>query len=84
MLIDSPGGLTVGELQDCLEDPMSDPQVRQDETTRPATVEHVKQLRDRIEKTNFANLEMVEKRLYARLVDLFREAGRRVDEGKQR
>ncbi|CAM9247466.1 unnamed protein product [Scytosiphon promiscuus] len=51
-----PGGLSVGELQDCLEDPMGDPQVRQDEKDRPTTVEHMKQLRDRIEQTNQANL----------------------------
>ncbi|CAN0095471.1 unnamed protein product [Scytosiphon promiscuus] len=56
MLTDRPGGLSVGELQDCLEDPMGDPQVRQDEKDRPATVEHIKQLRDRIEKTNEVNL----------------------------
>lgn len=56
MLRDCPGGLGVLELQEFLEDPMSDPQVRQDEKSRPTTVEHIKQLRDRIEKTNEANL----------------------------
>lgn len=56
MLMDCPGGLGVAELQEFLEDPMSDPQVRQDEKSRPTTVEHIKQLRDRIEKINEANL----------------------------
>lgn len=31
---------------------MSDPKVREDEKSRPTTVEHIKQLRDRLEKTN--------------------------------
>lgn len=48
MLEQRPGGLSVGQPQDCLENPMSDPQVRQDEKSRPVTAEHIKQLRDRV------------------------------------
>lgn len=47
MLRDCPGGLSVGELEEFLEDP----KVRQEEKSRPATAEHVKQLRDRVENT---------------------------------
>lgn len=50
------GGLNVGELQEFLEDPMSDPKVREDEKSRPTTVEHIKQLRDRLEKSNETRL----------------------------
>lgn len=56
LLRDCAGGLSVGELQEFLEDPLSDPQVRQDEKSRPATVEHIKQLRDRVESTIGADL----------------------------
>lgn len=52
----SGGGLSVGELQEFLEDPMSDPKVREDEKSRPTTVEHMKQLRDRLEKSNETHL----------------------------
>lgn len=51
------GGLVAGDLQTYLEDPISDPEVRQDERSRLATVEHIKQLRDRLEKENRANIE---------------------------
>lgn len=51
------GGLVAGDLQMYLEDPISDPEVRQDERSRSTTVEHIKQLRDRLEKTNKANLD---------------------------
>ena len=50
-------GLVAGDLQMYLEDPISDPEVRQDERSRPTTVEHIKQLRDRLEKTNKAHLD---------------------------
>lgn len=39
---------------------MSDPTVRQDEKSRPTTVEHMKQLRDRVEKTIIIQLEQQE------------------------
>lgn len=48
LLRECPGGLSVGELQEFLEDPLSDPKVGQDEKSRSATVEHIKQLRDRV------------------------------------
>eukprot|EP00903_Cladosiphon_okamuranus_P011431 g10772.t1 len=78
MLNDRPGGMSAGGLQDCLEDPMGDPEVRQDEKSRPTTVEHIKLLRDRMEKAMEANLgtrlenverevETVEHRLSERL-----------------
>lgn len=51
------GGLVAGDLQTYLEDPISDPEVRQDERSRLTTVEHIKQLRDRLEKTNKAHLD---------------------------
>ncbi len=51
------GGLVAGDLQTYLEDPIGDPEVRQDERSRLTTVEHIKQLRDRLEKANRANIE---------------------------
>lgn len=51
MLADCRGGLTIVEQQFFLEDPMRDPEVWQDEKSRPTTVEHIKQLRDRVENT---------------------------------
>lgn len=50
-------GLVAGDLQSYLEDPISDPDVQQDERTRQTTVEHIKQLRDCLEKRNKANLD---------------------------
>lgn len=50
MLKNAPGGLSTGDLCKYLDDPMSDPEVRPDETTKDATVEHLKLLRDRLEK----------------------------------
>lgn len=50
-------GLVVKGLRKYLDDPMSDPKVRQDETNRATTVEHVKLLRDRLESTFAANVE---------------------------
>lgn len=44
-------GLEVPELQQYLDDPMSDPDVRRDEETRATTVEHIKLLRNRLEAT---------------------------------
>ncbi|CAM9848129.1 unnamed protein product [Scytosiphon promiscuus] len=53
----SEGALTVSELQLFLDDPMSDPDVRRDEETRPTTVEHIKLLRNRLEATNKAHMD---------------------------
>lgn len=44
------GPLSVPLLREYVENPMSDPAVRQDERTRPTTVEHVKRLRTRLEQ----------------------------------
>ncbi|CAM9253073.1 unnamed protein product [Sphacelaria rigidula] len=51
MLREAPGKLRLvaNDLHRFLEDPMSDPEVRQDELNRLATVEHIKLLRDRLE-----------------------------------
>ena len=46
------GGLGVYQLSTCLEDPMSDPEVRRDEENERTTVKHIKLLRNRLEKTN--------------------------------
>ena len=43
-------GVGAGDLLKCLEDPMIDPEVRPDEVERGATVEHIKLLRDLLEK----------------------------------
>ena len=56
LLEGSCGGLVTGDLQTYLEDPIGDPEVRQDERSRLTTVEHIKQLRDRLEKTSRARL----------------------------
>lgn len=42
--------MTVTKLRKYLEDPMIDPEIREDEKDREVTVEHVKLLRDRLEK----------------------------------
>ena len=46
------GGLGVYQLSTCLEDPMSDPEVRRDEENERTTVKHIKLLRNRLEETN--------------------------------
>ncbi|CAM9696418.1 unnamed protein product [Hapterophycus canaliculatus] len=51
------GGLVAGDLQTYLEDPISDPEVRQDETIRATTVEHLKLLRNRLETTCRTHLD---------------------------
>lgn len=53
----SPGRLSVAELRVYLEKPMNDPEVRRDEETRRATVEHIKLLRDRLEETGDQRME---------------------------
>eukprot|EP00752_Nemacystus_decipiens_P012128 g10753.t1 len=55
LLAGTGGGLVAGDLQMYLEDPISDPEVRQDERSRTTTVEHIKQLRDHLEKMNKAH-----------------------------
>lgn len=57
LLEGSGGGLVAGDLQMYLEDPISDPEVRQEERSRLTTVEHIKQLRDRLEKTTKDHLD---------------------------
>lgn len=51
MLKEAPGGVGASDLRKYLEDPMSDPNVRQDEINRRITVEHVKLLRECLETT---------------------------------
>lgn len=51
MLKDAPGGLCTDDLRKYLDDPMSDPEVRQDEKTVMTTVENIKLLRNRLETT---------------------------------
>lgn len=46
MLKEAPGGLSVGRLRECLDDPMSSPNVRRNGASRPSTVEHMTLLRD--------------------------------------
>lgn len=50
MLKEAPGGLVARELSRFIEDPMSDPKVREDEKTKPTRVEHIKLLRNRLEE----------------------------------
>lgn len=47
-LVKAPGGLSVLQLLQCLQDPMSDPEVRRDAESCPTTVGHSKLLRDRL------------------------------------
>ncbi|CAM9861414.1 unnamed protein product [Sphacelaria rigidula] len=51
ILKEAPGKERVGadDLRRFLENPMSDPEVRQDELNRPTTVEHIKLLRNRLQ-----------------------------------
>lgn len=63
MLKETPGGLVARDLGRFLADPMSDPEVRQDETTRPTTVEHIKLLRNRLETETRNSIESLRKGL---------------------
>ncbi|CAN0212826.1 unnamed protein product [Ectocarpus sp. 6 AP-2014] len=51
------GGLVAGDLQMYLEDPIGDPEVRPDERRKQTTVENIKQLRNRLEKTILTHLD---------------------------
>lgn len=51
ILLGAPGAVSGRDLFAFLVDPMSDPEVRQDEINRHTTVEHIKLLRNRLEDT---------------------------------
>lgn len=70
LLKHAPGGVGATDLRRYLEDPMSDPEVRQDELKRLATVEHLKLLRDRLEKKNNETLQEVLSVMEARMTNL--------------
>lgn len=57
MLKKGPGGVGAEKLRAFLEDPMNDKDVRQDEKERKTTVEHIKLLRDRLERTTDKQLQ---------------------------
>lgn len=59
--------VSADDLRRHLDDPMSDPTVRHDEIKRGATVEHLKFLRDRLEKTIDFKLESVSATIEARI-----------------
>lgn len=71
MLKSSSGGLTVSRLQEHIEDPMADELVRQDEVTKLTTVEHMKQLRNRLEK-RIDSVEKLAVNCYDKLSELER------------
>lgn len=60
LLRSSPGALSADDLQKYLSDPMSDPEVRQDETKTNTTVEHIKQLRDHFDKKADERFKLLE------------------------
>ena len=57
MLKKGRGGVGAEKLREFLEDPMNDKDVRQDEKDRKTTVEHIKLLRDRLERTTDKQLQ---------------------------
>lgn len=63
MLKNSRAGLSVAELQERLEDPMNDPEVRHEEREQATKVEHLKLLRDRLEKTSASEAQALWERL---------------------
>ncbi len=63
MLKSAPRGVGAGKLREHLEDPMGDEDVRRDEVSRTATVEHVKLLRNRLEATTRRELAVRDRRL---------------------
>ncbi|CAM9844008.1 unnamed protein product [Ectocarpus sp. 8 AP-2014] len=59
MLLKGDAGARADKLRKFLEDPMDDEHVRQDEKERRATVEHIKLLRNRLEKSSMENIKLV-------------------------
>ena len=59
MLKKTPGGVGADKLREFLDDPMHDNDVRQDEKERPTTLEHVKLLRNRLEKSRKDDLKQL-------------------------
>lgn len=57
MLRTAPRGVGADKLREFLKDPMDDNDVRQDEKNKPTMVEHIKLLRDRLEKTTERKLK---------------------------
>lgn len=60
MLKKGPGGVGADKLREFLDDPMHDKDVRQDEKERATTVEHVKLLRNRLEKSRKDDLKQLQ------------------------
>ncbi len=60
MLKKAPGGVGADKLREFLDDPMHDKDVRQDEKERATTVEHVKLLRNRLEKSRKDDLKQLQ------------------------
>ncbi|CAM9810440.1 unnamed protein product [Scytosiphon promiscuus] len=79
MLKNAPGGLVARDLARFLDNPMSDSEVRQDETTRPTTVEHIKLLRDRLEETTQVKVASLGKEVAARLDDFLAVLNTRIE-----
>ncbi|CAM9653004.1 unnamed protein product [Ectocarpus sp. 4 AP-2014] len=63
MLLKGDAGARADKLRQFLEDPMDDEHVRQDEKEKRATVEHVKLLRNRLEKTSIEHIKRLRNRL---------------------
>lgn len=57
MLLHAPGGVDARDLFAYRVDPMTDPEVRQDEINRHTTIEHIKFLRNRLEKTSKKHID---------------------------
>ena len=55
-----PGGVGIDDLLKFLEDPMDDEDIRQDERDRRATVEHIKLLRNRLERSRKRELSQLD------------------------
>lgn len=58
-----PRGVGADKLREYLDDPMNDKEVRHDEKDRPTTVEHVKQLRDRLLTTSAKQFEELQTKM---------------------
>lgn len=70
MLRRAPGKVGIEDLSRYLENPMLDNEVRQDETSRTTTVEHIKLRRDRLVATTKDELEDLREELNSRLGNL--------------